>query len=228
MPRVSASRSVGTAFGVGTSSSRARAARSAAMAPSSSLAKMSIAVDDAPFNAEATTGQSVLIDAAASGGAAADDLAIAIDKIEKVEPERRATVGPASRAMPASPSELATSRNRRGEPERLDLLAGCLEDARHILMGDGEVAIDLRNQRGVEFVVPAHDGDAEQQRQDHQRRQQGDRKQAETDRPAGNRHHRAFGPPSIPQHEFAIDGLARDAEPARGLVRCRRFPSAPP
>ena len=51
------------------------------------------------------------------------------------------------------------------------MLAGIFEDAGQILMGDGEVAIDLGDQQRIEFGVPAGNGDTEQKRQDDQRRQ---------------------------------------------------------
>src|SRR3954467_14256114 len=61
IPLVSVLRWVGTAFGVGTRSRRARLARSGEISASSSLVKMSIPADGAsPDNADAMTGQSLL------------------------------------------------------------------------------------------------------------------------------------------------------------------------
>src|SRR5436309_4226169 len=59
MPWVSVLRSVGTAFGVGTRSSRARSARAGEIAASSALLKMSMPADGAaPDNADVMIGQS--------------------------------------------------------------------------------------------------------------------------------------------------------------------------
>ena len=62
-----------------------------------------------------------------------------------------------------------------GEAERADLNAGFFQNAGQILMSDGEIAIHLRNQGGVEPRIPAIDGNPEQQRQDDQHGQQRDR-----------------------------------------------------
>ncbi len=69
MPRVSMTRSVGSAFGVGTSSSFARHVSPSAIAPSSSLVKISIAVDGEPFRADEITGQFVLMLGDSNSGA---------------------------------------------------------------------------------------------------------------------------------------------------------------
>jgi hypothetical protein len=66
------------------------------------------------------------------------------------------------------------------------MLAGIFQNSSQVLMGDGEIAIDLRDQCRVELLVPSDDGDPKQKRQDHQHRQQSDRKKAEADGPALN------------------------------------------
>jgi hypothetical protein len=46
--------------------------------------------------------------------------------------------------------------------------AGLFENAGQVLMSDGEIAIHLRDQSGVEPRVPAIGGNSEQERQDDQ------------------------------------------------------------
>ena len=72
----------------------------------------------------------------------------------------------------------------RGLAERAHMFSGVFEDSRQILMGDREIAIDLRDQRRVELLVPADDGNAQEQRKDNKRRQKRDGEKSETDRPA--------------------------------------------
>ena len=137
-----------------------------------------------------------------------------------------------------------------GETERLQVLAGVFEDSSQILMSDGEVAIDLRDQRGVELLVPSDDGDAEQQRQDHQHRQQGDREKAEADRASLNwcqgvvgplKHStrricdrsscakcRAFGPPRPCCRRSPSARPGYGAAPSRRGCRCRALSMASP
>ena len=61
MPRVSTVRSVGTAFGVGTRSTRARCTRSGEIVASSSAVNMSMAVCGVPANAAETIGHPTVV-----------------------------------------------------------------------------------------------------------------------------------------------------------------------
>ena len=74
-----------------------------------------------------------------------------------------------------------------GEAERPDLNAGFFQNAGQVLVSDGEIAIHLRNQGGVESDVPAIHGNAEQKRQDDQHGQQRNGEQSETDGASAHR-----------------------------------------
>ncbi len=98
------------------------------------------------------------------------------------------------------------------------MLAGVFENPREILVSDGEVAIDLRDQCRVEFLVPSVDGDASRS---------GTmtsigsnamaRSRNRTERPwIGDTIFSAFL--TIPQCSFTIDGLAGDTQPASRFV----------
>ncbi len=102
------------------------------------------------------------------------------------------------------------------QAERAELDAGLFQDAGEILVGDGEIAVHLRDQRRVELRVPAIDRDAEQQRQDDQHRQQRDREQPEAD--------------GAPAHELATaaGGIRHSTTRICGRWSCARCRAAEP
>src|SRR6185437_7101077 len=107
-----------------------------------------------------------------------DDSPAAIREVKKIQTQRLAAVleqlGQASVLLRAD--DVAKARR---EAKRPYVLIRVFKNSSQVLMGDGEIAIDLRDQHRIEFFVPSDDGDAKQKRENHQRGQQSDGEEAE-------------------------------------------------
>src|SRR5262249_42863040 len=109
-----------------------------------------------------------------------DDFPVAVRQVEKIQSQRLAAVfEELLQLLPVIRASYIPEAGR--ETERLNMLAGVFENPRQILMGDGEVAVDLGDQGRVEFRVPSDDCDAEQKGKNDERRQKRDGEKPEAD-----------------------------------------------